>query len=124
MKRKAIILILDISESINDIGDYLKSFDKRRFLKDKKTQDAIVRRLEIIGEATKKLPLDFRKKHRKVPWKDMAGARDKLIHDYFGVNLERVWRIATEDVPVLKVQVSKILEELELEEAGKNKKLL
>lgn len=122
MKRKAIILILDISESIGDIENYLRGISKESFLEDKKTQDAIVRRLEIIGEATKGLPLDFRKKYNDIPWKDIAGTRDKLIHDYFGVNVNRVWKVASENIPDLKAKILKILEEMG--ESSKNQKLI
>lgn len=75
-------------------------------------KDAIIRRLEIIGEAVKNIPDDFKDKHPDVPWKEIAGMRDILIHEYFGVNLERVWKTAKEDLPEFKKTVSEILKEI------------
>ena len=74
-------------------------------------QDAVIRQLEIIGEATKHISKTFRETHTMVPWKDMAGMRDKLIHDYIGVDIEAVWVTATEDIPALKTEVARYLAE-------------
>ena len=74
---------------------------------------AVIRRLEIMGEAAKNIPEDFRNKYCEVPWKQIAGMRDVLIHGYFGVNLERVWIVVERDLPDLKQKISKILEEIE-----------
>ena len=72
------------------------------FAKDRKTVDATVRNFEIIGEATKHIPERIRKEYPKVPWKDMAGMRDKLIHGYFGVKLDVVWKTIKERLPAVK----------------------
>jgi len=72
-----------------------------------------VRAVEIIGEAVKKIPDSIRKKYLEIPWREMAGMRDKLIHEYFGVNLQRVWRTVREDIPALKPLFEKILKDLE-----------
>jgi uncharacterized protein with HEPN domain len=80
-----------------------------QFLADIKTQDAVIRALEVIGEATKRLSSVVRERHASLPWKSMAGVRDKLIHDYFGVNLDVVWQIVTEELPSLAWQVETIL---------------
>ena len=81
-----------------------------RFLADIKTQDAVVRNLEIIGEATKNLSMQLRDKYPDLPWKGMAGIRDKLIHHYFGINLDIVWNIVTNDLPPLASQIEEILQ--------------
>jgi len=82
------------------------------FLKDMKTQDAVIRNIEIIGEATKKLSDDIRSKYPEIPWKGLAGMRDRLIHQYFGVNLDIVWNVAKEELPEILSQIKK-MEEIE-----------
>lgn len=72
---------------------------REEFLADEKTQFAVVHGLEIIGEPAKKLPGDFKSEHSSIPWREISGMRDKLVHDYFGVNAEVVWRTAVEDIP-------------------------
>lgn len=80
-----------------------------RFLKDTKTQDAVVRNLEIIGEAAKSISTDFKKEHKDIDWKGMAGMRDRLIHHYFGVNLDIVWSVVKEKLPELQAQTGRIV---------------
>jgi uncharacterized protein with HEPN domain len=82
------------------------------FLEDKTLKRAFVRSLEIIGEATKKLPDDFRQQHDHISWKQMAGMRDKLIHEYFGVDYEVVWNVILDDIPVLHQQIQAILDRI------------
>jgi uncharacterized protein with HEPN domain len=84
--------------------------DFQEFSSDERTHYAAVRALEIVGEATKRLPKAFRERHATVPWRDMAGMRDRLIHDYVGVNLQLVWRTVVEDAPVLEAEIRAILE--------------
>ncbi len=100
----------DIYEAIQRIELYTKGIDYENFLKDIKTQDAVIRNLEIIGEAAKNISDDFKSKNPQLPWKDLAGVRDKLIHHYFGVNLEVVWYIIKDDLPPLKEEIRHILE--------------
>lgn len=108
MKRDIGLFIEDIIEAIKNIEEFSKNLDKGKFSKDKLRHSAIVRQLEIIGEAVKNIPDAFRKKYPKIPWKDIAGFRDILSHAYFGVNLDRVWNIIEIDLPNLKEEMSKI----------------
>jgi uncharacterized protein with HEPN domain len=94
-------LIEDIIEAVKRIHEYAGNMDYAGFLKDKKTQDAIVRNLEIIGEAAKRVPSAFKTRHHLIPWKRMAGFRDVLIHHYFGINPEVVWAVAIDNLPQL-----------------------
>jgi uncharacterized protein with HEPN domain len=98
----------DIAESVNRIEEYIMGMDFKDFEKSKITQDAVIRAFEVLGEASKKIPKDFRKKYSDTPWRKMAGMRDKLIHDYWGVNIERVWKTATKDIPTLKKLIKKM----------------
>lgn len=81
----------------------------QKFLKDTKTQDAVVRNLEIIGEAVKNISESLKAEHPNIPWKDMARVRDKVIHFYFGVNYDIVWSIAKEDLPQVAEQINTVL---------------
>ena len=85
----------------------------KNFIKDSKTQDAVVRNLEIIGEAAKMLSKELKEKYPQFPWKELAGMRDKLIHHYFGINYDLVWGIIEEEIGSLSEQIKKILEDLE-----------
>ena len=102
------IYVEHIIVSIERILFYIAKIDRSNFLKDLKTQDAVVRQLEIIGEATKKISFDFREKYPNIPWLDMAGMRDRLIHDYIDVDFEIIWKTASEDIPQLKILLEEI----------------
>jgi len=112
MKKEIRIFIQDILESIQKIEEYTRGMSKEEFYRASQVQDAVIRRLEIIGEAAKNITEDFRNKHREIQWKQIAGLRDILIHGYFGVNLERVWMVVNRDLPDLKQKISKILEKI------------
>lgn len=98
-KREYSQFLLDILEAANRIRDYIFEMDYRDFLGDFKTRDAVLRNLEIIGEAAKYVGPEFRERFPHIPWKEMAGLRDKLIHHYFGVNFEIVWTIIHDEIP-------------------------
>ena len=100
--------MLHIRDAIQRIFDYAYE-GKESFFADPKTQDAVVRNLEIIGEATKRISDSLKLGCPETPWKRIAGMRDKLIHDYFGVNLTLVWDVVERDLPELKHQIESIL---------------
>lgn len=108
MARDINLYLDDILESIQKIEDYTKNLTEEQFSRDTEVQDAVLRRLAIIGEAVKHLPEDLKQKHRQIPWKQIAGARDIFIHEYFGVGMERIWKTIQEDLPQLKKAVKEI----------------
>lgn len=97
-----------ILESIEKIETFLKGITKFEFDRDVMIQDAVLRNIEIIGEATKKITKQFTESHPEIPWQDMAGMRDKLIHDYLDVDLDVVWKTVEVDLPLLKELINKI----------------
>ena len=108
-KRMDADLIQDIIESIHRIISYTENISYDKFLKDYKSQDAVIRNLEILGEAVKLLSVKIKEKYPHIPWKDITGTRDKLIHDYFGVNIDIVWDIVKTEIPKILPEVEKIL---------------
>jgi uncharacterized protein with HEPN domain len=108
MKRDINLFIQDILENIKDLESFSKGLTKEEFAKNKLKQNAIIRSLEVIGEAVKNIPDSFREKYPNIPWKDIAGFRDILSHAYFGVNIERVWNIIKIDLPALKEGMERI----------------
>ena len=112
-KKDPKIFLEHILESIGEIEKNTKNISEDEFLNLVTIQDAVTRRLEIIGEAVKNLPISFRNKHPKITWKKIAGLRDVLIHEYFGVDIDLIWKIAHKDIPKLKKQIDKIRKEQE-----------
>lgn len=112
MKKNPKIFLEHIEESIEEIENYTKNFSAKKFRGDIKTQDAVIRRIEIIGEAVKNLPSDFKRKNPQVEWQEIAGMRNKLIHEYFGVDIDLVWEVVKKDIPKLKKQIHGIIREI------------
>jgi len=108
------VFIVHIIDSIGKIEDFTNNKEKEDFLEDVQLQDAVIRRIEIIGEASKNIPEEFKKNFQDVPWREMARTRDKLIHGYFGVDLELTWDIVEHDLPQLKARMEQILESLSM----------
>ena len=113
MKKGYQVYLEDILESIERIGEYVSEISENEFYEDHLIQDAVLRRLEIIGEAVKGIPDNVRKDHPDIPWRRIAGLRDVLIHAYSGVNLKRVWIIINENLPELKSQLMDVQQSAE-----------
>ena len=109
-KRSSAVLLVDILEAINKITGYIRDYSFETFVKDTRTVDAVVRNLEIIGEASKKLPEDFGKSYPSIPWGIMAGLRNRIAHEYFGIDESVIWQIASEDLEPLIQDLATILE--------------
>ena len=103
-----------ILETSSNIEKFVEGLTKEEFFENIEKQYAVLRGLEIIGEATKNLSKDLKAKYREIPWRDIAGMRDKLIHQYFSVNLELVWVTIKDKLPEFKKQILKILKEIEV----------
>lgn len=101
----------DILEAIRRAQRYIGTMSLSEFLESTEKQDAVARNLSVIGEAVKKISPEFRRKHEEIEWTQIAGFRDKLVHDYYGVNLKILWDVIQEKLPGLKDQVTKLLDE-------------
>ena len=111
MPKEYRVYLEDILDCIGKIEEYSKGISYTEFKKDQMRIDAVIRNLEIIGEAVKKLPDDFRKGYPDVEWAKIAGLRDILIHEYFGVNLEIIWDVVSNKIPDLKKNVKKMMQD-------------
>ncbi len=105
MQKESKVYLEDILVSIEKIEEYTKDCSYQTFAKRNLIVDAVVRNLEIVGEAVKKLPIELKSKHPEVEWKKIAGLRDILIHEYFGVDLRIIWDIITHKIPELKMVI-------------------
>lgn len=102
----------DILHAIEKIEIFIDGMDIDEFKNDDKTSSAVLRKLEIIGEAVKNLPGNIKDKYKGIPWKEMAGMRDKIIHWYFGVDYELVWSVINEEIPQLKDQLNEAFKDI------------
>ncbi|RUA36336.1 MAG: hypothetical protein DSY77_01580 [Bacteroidetes bacterium] len=110
MKKNPIIYLSHILDCIEKIQEYTSNLNERDFLNKSLIQDGVIRNLEIMGEATKQLDNDFRSKYPAIEWKRIAGMRDKLIHDYIGVDLWAVWAVVEKIIPEFKEEIKAIID--------------
>jgi len=115
-KRNWRLFVNDILECIEKIEKYISNLSYDDFVKDNKTKDAVVRNLEIIGEAANQIPLNIRKRYKDIPWVQIIGLRHRLIHGYFVVDYDIVWNIIKKELPDLKTKIKEILKDLEEEQ--------
>lgn len=108
MKREYRDYLQDLLTAIDDSAEFTKDMAFDVFARDRKTVNAVLRSLEVLGEAAKRIPDDLRAKAPAVPWKYMAGMRDKLIHEYFGVDLSVVWAVVKNELPPLRSEIERL----------------
>ncbi len=112
MKRDVTLYLADILENMDDAVTFIEAISFDTFVNDKKTINAVVRSLEIIGEASKHVPEEIRLKKPDVPWKNMAGLRDRCIHGYIGIDYEMIWNVIKIDIPRIRLSIQSLLIEL------------
>jgi uncharacterized protein with HEPN domain len=110
------VYLKHILDSITRIDEYVKNVEYKDFMKNNLVQAGVIREIEIIGDASKRLTNEFKERYSDIPWKNIAGMRDKLIHDYFGVDLDAVWVTLEKDISIINIKIKAIL----LEEQGSN----
>lgn len=105
--------IEDIIEHMNYAEEFIKNLTFEEFVNDKKTVLSVTKCIEVVGEATKHIPDSIREKYPEIPWNDLAGIRDRLVHGYFRVNLEIVWMTVTQEFPELRPKMEKVLNDID-----------
>ncbi len=113
MKKREFIFISHLLDSMSKIEYFMQNVTKESFYNNEEKQSAVIRQIEIMGEAVKNLPFEFKKQNKDIEWAKIAGTRDRVIHHYFGVYLNIIWEIIKKDLPNLKTKIQKIKEELE-----------
>jgi uncharacterized protein with HEPN domain len=113
MSRNVLVYIKDILQNMRDAEQFIQGMTYEQFVADKKTMNAVLRSIEVIGEAAKRVPDDVRAQYPQIPWKEMAGMRDKVIHLYFSVDNETVWLVVKERIPSLQPLIEQIVRDLE-----------
>ena len=112
MKKDFIVYIEDIVESIQKIEEYTNILSKEKFSELISIQDAVLMRLAVIGESANKIPADVRNNNKKIAWRKIINLRNLIVHDYSSVNVERIWKIIQQDLPILKKQIEELLEQI------------
>ena len=113
MKKNNLVYLYHIRDSMNKVIEYTINISFDEFVKKTMIHDAVIRQIEIIGEASKNISEKFKNENDNIPWKRMAGMRDKVIHEYFGVRLNLIWKASIEDIPALKNIVLEIIRKIE-----------
>jgi len=108
-KRNSYLLLKDIFDAIETIEEYLQGFEEDAFYRDRKTKDAVVRNFEIMGEAAKQIPESFKIQHPEVAWREIGDLRNKIIHEYFGVDYVILWEIVQQSIPSLKQKIKSLI---------------
>ncbi len=113
MNKSNAVFLHHIQDAISRIEGYTANTDWKSFSNNFLVQDGVIRQLEIIGEAVKSLSKKIRIQNPHIPWEDIAGMRDKLIHHYFGVDIDKVWNTVQDEIPTLKDDIIKILDKID-----------
>lgn len=112
MKRDDSVYLSHILDSISQIEEYTEGLNKEEFLAKRLVQDGTIRQIEIIGEATKNISEPLKERYPQISWREISGMRDKLTHNYFGVDIDAVWDVVKKDAPILKNEIQKIVKDL------------
>lgn len=113
MPRGAKVYLDDIQEAIQKIEEYTKDYDNEKFTKDPKTVDAVIRNFSVIGEAASHIPKEVQKQYSEIPWREVVGMRNKVIHEYFGITKDILWKTIQEDLPKLKQALQKMFNNID-----------